>query len=44
MKGNFVMHCISEGIEHMRLNEYDEFLQMRRMLMANKIREYYQGL
>jgi len=44
MRDNFAMHCIPEGIEHMGLSEYDEFLQTRRVLMANKIREYYQGL
>lgn len=44
LKANFSMHCIPEGIEQMQEKDFDEFLQMRRALMADKIRGYYQRL
>lgn len=44
MKNNFLAHCIPEGIENMEIGDYDEFLQARRQLMAEKIRQYYQKL
>lgn len=38
---NFTMHCIPEGIEKMSIDDYDDFLQERRRLMAQKIKKYY---
>jgi len=38
---NFAMHCIPVGMEKMTINDYDNFLQERRRLMAKKMREYY---
>jgi hypothetical protein len=33
-----------EGIENLNIGNYDEFLQARRQLMAEKIHQYYQKL
>jgi hypothetical protein len=41
LEENFAMHCIPRGIEHMTIDDYDDFLQERRKLMARKIRSYY---
>jgi hypothetical protein len=38
---NFTMHCIPAGMEAMTIDDYDDFLQERRRLMAKKMREYY---
>lgn len=44
LKANFAAHCIPEGIEGMDVDEYEDFLHMRRHLIADKIRRYYQNL
>ncbi len=41
---NFQQHCIPEGIENMQFENYEDFLEKRRELMAHKIRDYYQLL
>lgn len=41
---NLKTNCIPESIEDMDASVYDEFLQKRRALMAQKIREYYASL
>ncbi len=41
---NFAMHCISNGMESMIIDDYDDFLQERRRLMARKMRDYYYKL
>ena len=41
---NFAMHCIPEGMEKMTIDDYDDFLQERRRLMAQKMKEYYYNL
>jgi hypothetical protein len=41
---NLAANCIPPEIRNMTYTQYDEFLQMRRKLMAEKIREYYAGL
>ncbi|MDD5689577.1 MAG: DUF262 domain-containing protein [Caldisericia bacterium] len=41
IKENFAMHCIPEGMENKTIEHYEEFLQERRKLMANKIKKYY---
>ena len=41
LKDNFKMHCIPDGIESMGIEDYDEFLEKRRKLMAKKIEAYY---
>ena len=37
-------NAIPEGLENMDYNDYEGFLAKRRILMANKIREYYESL
>lgn len=44
LKSNFKMNCIPEGIEDMTLDDYSNFLEKRRKLMALKIKEYYHTL
>jgi hypothetical protein len=42
--GNFAMHCIPTGMEQKNIDDFEDFLQERRKLMALKIRDYYQML
>ncbi len=44
LRENFEAHCIPEGIEEMTVQDYDEFLEKRRLLIAGKIRKYYEKL
>jgi hypothetical protein len=44
MKENFAAHCIPEGVDRMDISDYEDFLHMRRRLIANKIRHYYQNI
>jgi hypothetical protein len=44
LKCNLAEHCIPEGTALMEVNQYDAFLQQRRMLMAKKMRDYYWSL
>ncbi len=44
LKENFQMHCIPEGMEEMTIDDYEDFLQKRRALMAQKIEHYYSKL
>ena len=44
LKDNFKQHSIPEGIENMQFENYEDFLERRRELMAHKIRDYYQLL
>ncbi|MCI0711052.1 MAG: DUF262 domain-containing protein [Chloroflexi bacterium] len=41
---NLDMNCIPEGIEHMTVDDYPDFLQARRQLMAEKIKTYFESL
>ena len=41
LKKNLSMHCIPEGVESKSADDYDEFLDERRKLMASKIRNYF---
>lgn len=41
LQENLNMNCIPEEIFEMDINQYDDFLQLRRKLMAEKIFEYY---
>lgn len=41
---NLRMNCIPLGIFDMTIDHYDDFLEKRRMLMAEKIRGYYWSL
>jgi hypothetical protein len=42
--GNLKAHCIPDLIMNSTIEDYDQFLQERRKLMAQKIRDYYQKL
>ena len=41
---NLKANCIPEGIFEMSANDYEDFLAQRRVLMARKIRNYYESL
>ena len=41
---NLKQNCIPNGFEHMDINDYPAFLEERRILMAQKIKEYYWSL
>ena len=41
LKDNFTMHCIPDQMETKGIDEYADFLQERRKLIAAKIRDYY---
>lgn len=41
---NLRTHCIPESIFNLDINGYDNFLEERRQLMSNKIRNYYNSL
>lgn len=44
LKSNLKLNCIPEGFDNMTLEDFDEFLKQRRILMAKKIEEYYYSL
>lgn len=44
LRDNLAMNCIPEDIFEMDYTRYDEFLEKRRALMAQKIRKYYENL
>ena len=41
---NLAAHCIPDGMEEIGVENYDDFLRERRILMAAKIRDYYHTL
>lgn len=41
---NLKMNCVPTEIQEMSLDDYHEFLTLRRKLMATKIKEYYHSL
>ncbi len=44
LKANLKANCIPEEFIEMDVSDYDRFLEMRRHLMAEKIRAYYESL
>ena len=44
LRENLATHCIPEDVFEMDYTRYDEFLEKRRVLMAAKIRKYYESL
>lgn len=38
------MNCIPENVRYMDESNYAEFLEQRRKMMAQKIKEYYYSL
>lgn len=41
---NLKQNCIPDGFESMEIGDYQDFLQRRRELMAEKIHQYYDSL
>jgi hypothetical protein len=41
---NLKMNCIPVELMEMTISDYQDFLSLRRKLMANKMKEYYFGL
>jgi hypothetical protein len=41
---NLASNCVPSSIFTMTVDHYDEFLKLRRQLMAEKMRDYYWGL
>lgn len=44
LKENLHQNCVPDGFEKMAINDYSNFLEKRRILMAQKIKEYYFSL
>lgn len=44
LKTNLAENCIPNNVDQMTFENYDEFLQKRRMLMADMIHQYYMKL
>ena len=44
LRANLQAHCIPQGMEEANVDDYDGFLKERRLLMAEKIRDYYGSL
>lgn len=44
LKANLAANCLPENLEAYQPENFDAFLTMRRLLMAQKIRSYYWGL
>ena len=41
---NLKMNCVPTEIQQMSIDDYSDFLTLRRKLMATKIKEYYHSL
>jgi hypothetical protein len=44
LEKNLAMHCIPDGIESMKVDDYDDFLEQRRKLMSAKVKIYFHAL
>lgn len=44
MLENLRMNCVPEDIQNMGIDDYQDFLVLRRKLMASKIKDYYHSL
>lgn len=44
LQGNLAMNAIPEDVKTMTVNDYPDFLQQRRKLMAHVVRDYYWSL
>ncbi len=44
LQENYRMNCIPDGVEHMTEADYPAFLALRRTLMAQKLRTYFESL
>ncbi len=44
LRKNLEQNCIPDGFEEMSVSDYNNFLEMRRKMMSEKIRKYYFSL
>lgn len=44
LKANLAANCVPEEIMDMDVEQFDDYLMLRRVLMAAKVRAYYEGL
>ena len=44
LRANLRSHCIPQGMDAAEIDDYDDFLKERRLLMSGKIRDYYKSL
>ena len=44
LQSNLKQHCLPDTVMNMTSDNYDDFLSLRRKLMAEKIRQYYDSL
>lgn len=44
LNNNLVMNCLPTDLDAYDFSQYEEFLELRRVLMAQKIKTYYQAL
>jgi hypothetical protein len=44
LKENFEVNCIPEKFMEMTVDDFDDFLKERRILMAQKLKKYYNSL
>jgi hypothetical protein len=44
LRENLAIHCIPQGIENATVDDYKDFLDARRQLMAQRIKVYFEGL
>ena len=44
LEENLRINCIPQGFSKMSIENFDDFLKQRRILMAQKIKEYYYSL
>jgi hypothetical protein len=44
LKENLKTNCIPETFMEMNVDNFEEFLEQRRVLMAQKLKEYYNSL
>ena len=44
LRENLRQNCIPDGFEDLEIHDYQQFLAQRRVLMAEKIHQYYDAL
>jgi hypothetical protein len=44
LKENLKTNCIPEAFMEMNVDDFEEFLKQRRILMAQKLKEYFNSL
>ena len=44
LKENFEINCIPENFMEMTVDDFEDFLKERRILMAQKLKKYYKSI